>query len=227
MTLAWSMDQIGTICRTVEDCAIVLDAIRGIDPSDRTTVILPFNFQANHGLTGLKVGYIDGTVSSADLNTLSLLGATPVPVTFPTFPSGALLSIMAVEAAAAFDDFTRSGNLDLLSSQGAYDLPSLIRTARTVSAVDYVQADRVRMKVIESVANFFRDVDLLVTSNGLDSNLVAGHLVGLPCVTVPHGNGTSFVFIGRLYDDAAVLEAAKAYQDATGYHLEHPPMFTN
>lgn len=226
MSFSWSLDQVGPICRTVEDCAVVLDAIRGADPADRTAIDAAFNFQSGRGLTGLTVGYVEGTLDPADLNVLTSLGATTIPVTMPTYPTGAMLSILAIEAAAAFDDLTRTGGLNILTYQGPYDLPNMIRTARTVSAVDYLQADRVRMKLIAEMAQLFESVDLLVVPHALDSNLAAANLIGLPCVLVPHGNGTGLLFVGHLYEEARLLEAAKAYQDATPY-LEHPPLFTD
>jgi Asp-tRNA(Asn)/Glu-tRNA(Gln) amidotransferase A subunit family amidase len=131
---------------------------------------------------------------------------------------------MAIETAAAFDDLTRSGELNLLTYQGPYDLPNLIRTARTVSAVDYLQVDRVRMKLIRDMAHLFETVDLLVMPHNLGPNASVANLIGLPCVVVPHGNGTGLTFIGNLYDEARMLETAKAYQDATPY-VEHPPLF--
>jgi len=227
MTLSWSMDQVGPICRSVEDCAIVLNGIRGSDPNDRATVDASFNFRATAGMAGLKIGYVPGKISSSDLAILSSLGATPTPITWPAFPSGAMISILAVEGAAAFDGLTRSGGLNLINTQGPYDMPNLLRTARTVSAVDYLQADRLRLKLVEQMMNLFETVDLIVAPEALDHSLAIGNLIGLPCVCLPHGNGASLLVVGHLYDEALVLQAAKAYQDATSYHLARPPLFTN
>jgi Asp-tRNA(Asn)/Glu-tRNA(Gln) amidotransferase A subunit family amidase len=111
--------------------------------------------------------------------------------------------------------------------QGTYEFPNLLRTARTVSAVDYLQADRLRMKLIEQMMNLFETVDLFVMPEALDHSLALGNLVGLPCVALPHGNGTGLLVVGHLYDEALILQAAKAYQDATSYHLARPPLFVN
>jgi Asp-tRNA(Asn)/Glu-tRNA(Gln) amidotransferase A subunit family amidase len=225
MNLAYSFDRIGAICRTVEDSAIVMNAIRGADPADPCSVNASFNFNANQGLSGLKVGYEPGSVNPTMLNTITALGGTLVPIKFPSYPVGAMLSIEAVEGAASFDGLTRSGGLDLLNENGLFDLPNYFRTARTITAVDYLQADRVRNKMMQDVDSLFDQVDLWVRVHALDQNLALQSLLGLPAVGIPHGNGTSLVFVGRLYEEAVLLEAARAYQNVTGYQLARPPAF--
>jgi len=225
MSLAWSMDKVGPICRSVEDCAIVLDAIRGADGSDRATVSAAFNYRAYRGLTGLRVGYVPGAVRPGDLSNIGALGAQLVRIALPDYPSGALLSILAVEAAAGFDQLTRAGGLDQLPGQGVNDLANQIRTARTVSAVDYLQADRLRRKLVEDFGDLFRTIDLFVTSYALDSDLAMANLAGLPCVAVPVTGTGSLLFTGPLYAEARLLEVARAYQAQSGYQWQAPPLF--
>ena len=168
---------------------------------------------------------MSGKISSTDLNVLTSLGATMVPITMPSYPVGGMLSIMAVEAATVFDDLTRSGGLNLLTTAGG-DFATSIRAGHMMSAVDYLQAQRVRTKLINDMARIYQSVDLCVMPYAQDNNLAAANLCGLPCVAVPHGNGTSLLFVGNLFEEGEILQAAKAYQNATPY-LEHPPLFRN
>jgi len=225
MSLAWSMDKVGPICRSVEDCAIVLDAIRGADGSDRATVSAAFNYRAYRGLNGLRVGYVPGAVRPGDLSDIGALGAQLVRIALPDYPSGALLSILAVEAAAAFDHLTRDGGLDQLPGQEVNDLANQIRTARTVSAVDYLQADRLRRKLVEDFGDLFKSIDLFVTSYSLDNDFAMANLAGLPCVAVPVTGSGSLLFTGPLYTEARLLEIARAYQAQAGYQWQAPPLF--
>jgi hypothetical protein len=166
-------------------------------------------------------------VAKLSLARVEALGGTPVSVRLPEYPAAAMLSIFAVEAAAAFDELTRSGGLELAGGQFAFDLPNIIRTARMVSAVDYLQADRVRRQLLDELARLWEEVDVWVGSFAVDTPLALANLAGLPSVSIPHGGESSLVFVGQLYGEGTVLECAKAYQDATAYHREVPPHFLN
>ena len=189
----------------------------------------------------------DNRYDRAALDALRGMGVNLIPVKLPDFPYGSVTPVLSVEAAAAFDDLTRSGRDRLLTGQEPYDWPNTFRTARMVSGVDYVQAMRARSVLIETMAELFRTVDVIVTPSG-GAQLPATNLTGHPAVIVPNGlrgadapsapdategglrnvggPGTpvSLTFIGRLYDDARLLAFASLYQQKTGFHLQHPKL---
>ncbi len=132
MALAWSMDKIGPICRTVEDCALVFNAIYGTDGKDQTLYDFPFNYTPNVSLSGLKIGYLKNDFDSVKTNrenndssfaVLRRLRANLIPVTLPALPISDLSIILSAEAGAAFDDLTRSGRDSLLVRQAKYASP--------------------------------------------------------------------------------------------------------
>ncbi len=249
MTLCWSMDKIGPICRTAEDCALVFQAILGPDGRDQTVVDLPFNWNPDLDLRTLRVGYFksafDKEAASKDekgkaarandlrvLDTLRSLGVALVPFEMPDFPSDSLSIILDGEAAAAFDELTRSRRDRLLVRQGPEDWPNLFRAARFVPAVEYIQANRLRRLLMEKMAEKMRAVDVFVTPSYAGSMLLVTNLTGHPAVVVPdgfneEGRPTSISFIGGLYREAEALSLARAYQSATDFHLKHPGWMTS
>ncbi|MGH7494923.1 MAG: amidase [bacterium] len=238
MALSWSMDKIGPMCRTVEDCAIVFNTIYGPDGVDQTVVDVPFNYNSGVKLSQLRIGYLqkdfeqDSTyrvTNEATLAKLRQLGARLIPIELPKLPVEAMTVILSAEAAAAFDDLTLSGKDDLLVRQIKNAWPNAFRSARFIPAVEYVQANRARHVLIQDMAKVVQDIDVYVAPSFGGNNLLLTNLTGHPCVVVPNGfdqkgSPTSISFMGRLYDEATVLAAAKAYQDATDFHLKHPPM---
>ena len=240
MALSWSMDKIGPICRTVDDCAVVLNAIHGYDPADPATVRdVPFAYDASLPLRSIRIGYYKSAFDSVRQNkhltdsvlvVLRSLGADLIPVEFPTEPPvGALTTILSAEAAAAFDDLTRSNRDDLMVRQMKNAWPNVFRAARFIPAVEYLQANRIRSLVIEETARLFRDVDVIVAPSFGGNQLLLTNLTGHPCVVLPMGftdRGTpaSVSFIGGLYDEGRLLAVAKKYQDATGHHRRHPSL---
>jgi Asp-tRNA(Asn)/Glu-tRNA(Gln) amidotransferase A subunit family amidase len=237
MALSWSMDKIGPICRTVEDCAIVFDAIRGPDGVDQTVVDLPFNYDYRVDLKDVRIGYLkelfeaDYSFSETDavtLDKLRRLGADLIPIKLPDYPIEALAFILSAEAAAAFDDLTRSGRDDLMVRQIRNAWPNVFRSSRFIPAVEYIQANRVRHQIIQEMAEL--DVDVYVAPSFGGDNLLLTNLTGHPCVVLPNGfdeegSPVSISFIGGLYDEAALLAVARAYQEATDFHEQHPPLF--
>jgi Asp-tRNA(Asn)/Glu-tRNA(Gln) amidotransferase A subunit family amidase len=235
MALSWSMDKIGPICRTVEDCALVFDAISGPDGIDQTVVDLPFNYNPNVKLGQLRIGYLKDAFEKDTVNVanneavlakLRELGAELIPVELPDHPVSNLSFILSAEAAAAFDELTRSGKDDLMVRQIKNAWPNVFRTSRFIPAVEYIQANRVRYLVIQAMAKMMADIDVYVAPS-FGSNLLLTNLTGHPCVVVPNGfdkkgGPTSISFIGRLYDEATTLAVAKTYQDATDFHRRHP-----
>jgi Asp-tRNA(Asn)/Glu-tRNA(Gln) amidotransferase A subunit family amidase len=237
MALCWSMDKIGPICRTAEDCALVFDAIRGPDGLDRTVVDLPFNFDPNVDLKDLRIGYLKerfeeeysgSETDAATLETLRRLGADLIPVELPDYPVESLAFILGAEAAAAFDDLTRSGRDALMVRQIKNAWPNVFRSSRFIPAVEYVQANRVRHMIIQRMEEM--TVDLYIAPSFRGNNLLLTNLTGHPCVVLPNGfddegNPVSISFIGKLFDEATLLAVASAYQSVTDFEEKHPPLF--
>lgn len=238
MALSWSMDKIGPICRSVEDCAIVFNAIYGPDGNDRTVVDLPFNWDSKIKLSRLRIGYLkkefdhdrpNKANDDAVLETLRGLGAKLIPIELPDYPIGHLSFILSAEAAAAFDELTRSNRDDLLVRQIKNAWPNVFRQSRFIPAVEYIQANRVRTLVMAAMAETMDTIDVYVAPSFGGNNLLLTNLTGHPAVVVPNGftdkgSPTSITFIGDLYDEATLLGLAKAYQDATDWHLKHPKL---
>ena len=241
MALSWSMDKIGPICRTVEDCAVVLDAIYGPDDKDVTVVDLPFNWDASGDAKTLKVGYLksdfekereDAQWKANDQATLEVLrgmGFNLIPIELPDYPIEAMSLILNVEAAAAFDELTRSNRDDLMVRQIQNAWPNRFREARMVPAVEYIQANRLRTLVMKAIQERLAGIDVYVSPSWEGQNSLLTNLTGHPAVVVPNGlrkEGTpsSITFIGRLYGEDKLLTFARAYQDATSFHQRHPAL---
>ncbi len=239
MVLSWSMDKIGPICRSAEDCALVFQTIQGLDPQDRSTVDVPFHWDFNPNLDRLRVGYAkrlfedqeDGAIKSngeRTLETLSKMGVDLIPIELPKRHVAPEI-VLYTEAAAAFDEFTRSNQDDLLVEQMENNWPNMLRQARTIPAVEYIQNDRLRALLMQDMAELMSGFDLyLAPSFGENLNLT--NLTGHPCVSLPNGfdpegRPTSISFTGRLYGENEILTLAKAYQDTTDFHLKQPPLF--
>jgi Asp-tRNA(Asn)/Glu-tRNA(Gln) amidotransferase A subunit family amidase len=187
----------------------------------------------------------DAKYGVSALDELRKMGVALIPLEMPDFPFGAIVPVLEAESAAAFDDLTRSGRDKLLTGQMPFDWPNQFRVARFYSAVDYIQAMRARTLAIAEMAKLFAQVDVIVTPSA-GSQLQATNLTGHPAVVVPNGvrgddaprgesdedgalknaggPGTpvSLTFLGALYSDAQLAAFAKAYQDATNFHLQHP-----
>jgi Asp-tRNA(Asn)/Glu-tRNA(Gln) amidotransferase A subunit family amidase len=239
MALSWSLDKIGPLARSVEDCALVLDAIAGPDGHDPTVADLPFAWNPAVDLRRLRIGYLaaafaeerDGkALDDAVLDVLRGLGADLIPMDLPDYPIDALGVILDAEAAAAFDELTRSDRDDLLERQSRRAWPNAFRTARLIPAVEYIQANRVRTLVMQAMAERMARVDVYVAPSYGAHNLLLTNLTGHPAVVLPNGftpagTPTSITFTGRLYDEATVLAVAHAYQAATDFHRRHPAAF--
>ncbi|MGW8123317.1 amidase [Roseivirga echinicomitans] len=244
MALSWSMDKIGPIARNLFDCALVFDVIRGEDGIDLSVQDAPFNYNGNVDLSKLRVGYLksyfDNTRNETQkkndqqvLDVLTKLGADLKPVEWVSdLPFGAMLNILSAEAAASFDELTRSNRDSLLVRQNTGAWPNTFREARFITAVDYINANRVRYEVMQKVNELMKDYDVIISPSSGNNQLSTTNLTGHPAVVMKNGysqNGspTSISFIGNLYDEATILAVARAYQEATGFDEEHPPMFVN
>jgi Asp-tRNA(Asn)/Glu-tRNA(Gln) amidotransferase A subunit family amidase len=238
MVLAWTMDKIGPICRSVEDCVMVLHAIRGPDGQDATLRSVPFNWNADANVGGLKVGYLKSAfdrnrrAKATDDDTLKVLrtlGVDPVPIEMPEFPLEALRLIMDSETAAAFDELVMSGRGDLLAKQGKGDRPNNLRHAELIPAVEYIQANRARTILIRKLAELMRGIDVFVAPSLSDVVLSLTNMTGHPCVAVPNGftgtnAPTTITFVGGLFKDAQAALLAHRYQQATDFHQRHPDL---
>lgn len=222
MALCWSLDKIGPMCRSVEDCALVLGAIHGADGKDATVQTRPFDWPGTKPLKELRVGHFENT-SDANLKVLKELGVQLVPVALPAAPgSGFINTILDVEAATAFDDVTRAG-----VSDGLGMWPNTLRRGRFVSAVDYLRSQRARTLLMREMAKVFEKVDCYVGGNDLQITNLTGH----PTVCLPNGfskaaTPLAVTFTGKLFGETGLLTVAKAFQETTGHHLKRPPQDT-
>jgi Asp-tRNA(Asn)/Glu-tRNA(Gln) amidotransferase A subunit family amidase len=237
MALSWTMDKIGPICRTVEDCAIVFNAMYGPDGLDQTIFDLPFNYDPKINLKRLRIGYLKADFEKekgdrkandeATLQKMRDLGADLAPLELPDYPVSKISFLLSTEGAAAFDDLTRSGRDDLMKQQESGSWPNTFRERRFVPAVEYLQAQRIRYLLIQDTAKVFDKVDLFLAPSLTGRSLLLSNLTGHPCVVLPNGfskagTPTSICFIGKLFGEAQLLAVAKTYQDATDFHRRHP-----
>ena len=240
MALSWSMDKIGPICRSALDCAIVFNTMRGEDGIDKNVHDAVFNYSAKTDIKKLKVGYIksafDATYATKAndqkvLDILKSLGVNPIAVELPSeIPVGAIRIMLQAEAAAAFDELTRSDRDSLLSNQRKGAWPNTFRTARFIPAVEYINASRLRSELIEKYHQATKDFDVIITPSFGGSQLLTTNLTGHPCVVVPNGfnergSPTSISFLGKLYGEAAVISIARAYQEASEWDEKFPERF--
>ena len=251
MGLSWTMDKIGPMCRSVEDCALVLTAIYGPDGHDLTVEDVPFNWNPDRPLSQMKIGYIkaefepttgagggnQGGQANAEerrkmyadaLEALRKAGADLQPFELPKFDSQSLRTILNAEAAAAFDDITRDGRVNQLSGQSQNDWPNNFRTARFIPAVEYIRAQRARTLLMREMDKLMANWDVFVTPAPGSASLLVTNLTGHPAVVTPCGFinklPQAIMFTGNLYDEAAPLRVAMAYQQATDWHRKYPKL---
>lgn len=240
MALSWSMDKLGPMCRSVEDCAAVFAAVHGPDGKDPTIKDLPFNWNAQRDLKQLRIGYYKSAFDATENHATkpfddaalevmrSKLGISLIAIETPTkYPVNSLRIILNAESAAAFDELTRSTKDDLMENSS---WPNSFRQSRFIPAVEYLQANRIRTLVMEEMDKVMQQVHVFITPSFGGNVLLLTNLTGHPAVVLPNGfnqDGTpvSISFVGRLFGEADVLAVAKAYQDATDFHLKKPPLF--
>ena len=239
MTLAWTLDKLGPMCRGVEDCALVLAAIHGPDAQDGSVADVPFRWNPTASLASLRIGIDTAAFAEVEKNEkrasiyaealrqLRSLGIEPRPVKLPeqTPAYRALIgTILDAEAAASFSKLTESGRVSLLARQEAW--PNTFRVGATIPAVDYLQALRVRRQLQHAMAEVFRDLDLYVTVPHLGPTMAYTNLTGYPSLVTRcgmlDGLPQSLEFIGALYREDAILRAGMAFEQATPWHAQHP-----
>ena len=241
MTLAWSSDRIGPICRSAEDAALVFASLHGADDTDRASRLMPFNYTRNMDISGLKIAYaknyIDslpaGSAEREAVSTLRKAGATVTPIDFPSgwHANDLLVMIWAAESAAAFDPLTRSNEDEKMVQQWRDRYPNVFRSARLIPAVEYVNVSRLRYLLMQQSFPLLSRYDIIIVPSMADEPMALTCLTGNPCITLPAGfrsNGTpsSITFIGgKLYSEATIAAFGAKFQQLTDYHLRHPSMF--
>jgi Asp-tRNA(Asn)/Glu-tRNA(Gln) amidotransferase A subunit family amidase len=238
MALAWSMDKLGPMCRSVDDCALIYSVIKGTDGKDHSVVDVPLQVPTKKALKSLRVGYIESAFNDtsttdndrAVLIRLKELGFNLIPIELPEFPTTSLSFLLNVEAAAAFDELTRTNKDDELVRQVKWAWPNKFREARHIPAVEYIQANRARIVLNQKMAELFKTIDVYVAPSFWGDNLLRTNLSGHPCVVLPNGfnkkgSPTSISFMGDLYKDGEVVAVAHAYQRGTGWHKQYPEKF--
>jgi Asp-tRNA(Asn)/Glu-tRNA(Gln) amidotransferase A subunit family amidase len=254
MALAWTMDKLGPLARSVEDCALVFAAILGADGQDPSAVDRPFKWPLARDPRSLRVGFVQDAFEvdraknaeneddkararewqELDLRTLTVLreiGFKLVPITLPhDYPVDSLRFLLQAEAAAAFDELTRSGRDKLLKRQDANAWPTVFHRAQLTPAVEYIRANRIRTLLMREMEKLMEDVDVYVCPSFGGGNLLLTNLTGHPAVVLPNGyrssdgTPTSITFTGRLFGETALLAVAHAYQKATDFNRRRPPL---
>lgn len=260
MTLCWSLDKLGPMTRSVEDAMLVLQAISGPDAGDVAAVPSRLKFDARAPVKGLKIGYVPAWMNEppaidVDRQALEMarsLGMVPTPIRLPDWPYDGLNLILFAEAAAAFEELVLSHGVDQLKVQWADAWPNIFRQSRFLSAVDYVQADRLRRMVAQEMARVFDEVDLLLVPSLRDEMLTISNQTGHPSLTLrtgftrvaqarsdwapdparplpqfspPRRVPHGVTLIGRLFEEGTLAQAGLALERAAGVAGERPPGF--
>jgi Asp-tRNA(Asn)/Glu-tRNA(Gln) amidotransferase A subunit family amidase len=260
MTLCWSLDKLGPMTRSVEDAMLVLQAINGPDPGDASSVASHLDFDAQASVAGVRVGYVPQwmkespatDVDRAALETVTKLGMNLKEISLPDWPYSSLMPILFAEGAASFEELALNNQLGSLKVQVKDAWPNLFRQARFLSAVDFVQADRLRRKVALEMARVFRDVDVLIVPSLRDEQLTITNFTGHPSLTLragfvevaearsdwapdpahplptfnpPRRVPHGITILGRLFDDGLVGQVGLALERAFGVAGERPPGF--
>jgi Asp-tRNA(Asn)/Glu-tRNA(Gln) amidotransferase A subunit family amidase len=260
MTLCWSLDKLGPMTRGVEDGMLILQAISGADPGDFASVPSRLDFDAMAPVNGLRVGYFPGwmkeapatDVDRAALETVRKLRMSTHEVSLPDWPYDSMQLILFAEAGAAFEELTLSGGLRQMRAQVSDAWPNLFRQARFLSAVDFVQCDRMRRRVAQEMARLFSEVDLLLVPSLRDEMLTISNFTGHPSLTLragfvevsearsdwapdpahplpkfspPRRVPHGVTLIGRLFDEGTVARVGLALERSFNVMIEHPPGF--
>ena len=240
MALSWTMDKIGPICRTAEDCALVFNVIRGKDSLDPTLVDLPFNYNPKKNIKELRIAYVEDYFKNTNrgrgndsitLRTLMDMGVNLIKVKLPEqFPSTAISIMLWAEAAAAFSDLTLTQKDTMMILQGKGTWPDIFRKARFIPAVEYIQASRIRTQLIAAFMDIFKTVDVIVCPTWGGNQELMTNLTGHPALLIPNGFDkdnmpTSITFIADWYNEADLLLLGSAYQKKAEFYKNHPKKF--
>lgn len=246
MTLRWTLDKVGPLTRTVADAALILEAIHGPDGQDETVPPLPFAWNGDRSLKGLRIGYVESEFGGPDapaptddsrrrtarqplynaaLDVVRKAGATLVPIALPDLPASAIYGVLNAEAGAMFDELLRSGGINELADKGSNGRANQLRASRFIPAVEYIRAQRVRTLLIKQMNQLFDRVDVFLASTQSDS-VTMTNLTGHPALVLPAGfvDGlpVGIIVTGKLWDEPTVLRVAAGYEAATDWHTKHP-----
>lgn len=264
MELSWTMDKVGPMCRSVEDCVLVLNAIYGPDGRDESVADAAFTWNPDAPLSGYRIGYVRSDFEAAaagagggggrgaagggrggaanaaqqqaaaaerlknlqaSMAVLQKQGAKLEPVDLPDYPANALSFVLSVEAAAAFDDLTRSRGTDLMTTSNS-TWGATFRSARFVPAVEYIRAQRIRTLLMREWDTFMDKYDAFISSNS--AGLAATNLTGHPAIALKCGFVNDLphplMVTGRLYDEGTICRIAHAYEQATEWKDRHPTL---
>ena len=241
MVLCWSLDKAGPICRSAEDAAIVYAFIHGTDGNDPSAIRHTFNYTGKVDWTKIRIAYADNFFKRLNkdapewkvIETYRSLGANVQAINFPDsamYPVNLVSIILNAESAAAFDELTRTNRDDLIERQDKDFWPNSFRAARTIPAVEYINANRYRYTLCQNMNAFMKNYDVLIVPTFSGRQLSITNLTGNPVVCMPigfnqTGSPLSITLIGNLYDEATILAAAKAFQDKTEHNKKHPEKF--
>ncbi len=243
MVLSWSLDKAGTLCRSAEDAAIVYAFIHGTDGNDPSAIRHTFNYTGKTDFAKLRIAYAENYFKQLKpdapewkvLDIYRSLGADVKAINFPDsamYPVNFIRIILSAESAAAFDELTRTNRDDLIERQDKGFWPNSFRSARTIPAVEYINANRYRFNLCKIMNAFMKNYDVLIVPTFSGRQLSITNLTGHPVVCMPigfnqTGSPLSITLIGNLYDEATILAAAKAFQDKTEFNKKHPEKFLN
>jgi len=240
MALSWTMDKIGPICRTAEDCALVFDVIRGKDGQDNTLIDLPFNYNPSKDIKKLRIGYVEDYFKepyesrandSLTLKAFQEMGVNLIPIKLPEhIPAMAISIMLEAEAAAAFSDLTltQMDTMMVLQKKGAW--PNIFRHSRFIPAVEYIQASRIRTQLIAAFIDIFKEVDVIISPTWGGNQCLMTNLTGHPALLIPNGFGkdgmpTSITFIADWYNETDLLLVGSVYQKKAEFYKKHPEKF--
>ncbi len=245
MAASWTMDKIGPMCRSVEDCAHVFNAIYGSDGRDDAVVDAPFEWPPKRSLSQMRLGYVQQEfedpppsapererdlwpmwrpVWASALETLRSAGAVLQPIELPAFPHRLLQIIQSVESAALFDDLTRNRELDSLTENGS---PGSFRSSSFIPAVDYVRAQRARKLLMREMDRLMTTYDAFVSpprSEGLQFTSFTGHPALVLKAGFAQGVPVGVMFTERLFDETSVLQLGMAFEGSTRWHTMNPAL---
>ncbi|CAN5269321.1 amidase [soil metagenome] len=241
MTLCWSLDKTGPICRSAEDAAIVFNYIHGTDELDAAAIQMPFNYTGKVDIAKMKIAYAKNYFGKKDtlgneesvLDVYRRAGLNLIPIDFPDsghYNFDMIGIVIGAESAAAFDGFTRTGLDDKMTRQGKGEWPNYFRAARFIPAVEYINANRHRYMLMQQVDKIIRKYDAIICPTWVGNQAAITNLTGHPAISMPtgfdgKGSPTSITLVGKLYDEATLLAIAKIYQDNTDWNKMHPKFF--
>jgi len=255
MPLCWSLDKIGAMCRYTEDTAMVLSVLNGYDEFDTGSIDKGFAYDGRQSISDMTIGYDPSWFEGEDvkatdvaaLQAIKTLGASVREITLPDLPVSEIMGALNIESAAAFEELTLSGRDDLLRRQIDNAWPNSFRQSRYFSAVDFVQGDRLRRKVMQDTHEFFSQVDIVFGPSFGTPMLSLTNFTGHPCLALRAGfeeiktrslfnhpeNDTdetlhrvprSVTLWGNLFEEGKVIVAGRALEVALGVAGDRPAL---